>query len=156
MSYHHPEVVRTPDITAESAAVVIKIIFSTLAAFGGIMCANICCCACYRSLTVVRSSVNSSIVSAMMVSIIFVVVLLFICMCIYDCDGFFQDLTRLRADAVVNSTNETLSEPTVDSERLHKAAGPELLTDCEHIGNCRTGDVKYAVERSHNLFLLPC
>ena len=54
-----------------------------------------------------------------------------------------QDLTRLRSEAIVHSTNETLSESGEDAKKLHAAAGPELQAACQLIANCRTGDVKW-------------
>jgi hypothetical protein len=54
-----------------------------------------------------------------------------------------QDLTRLRSEAIVHSTNETLSESNEEAKRLHAVAGPELLAACQLIANCRTGDVKW-------------
>eukprot|EP00040_Diaphanoeca_grandis_P023166 m.125620 g.125620 ORF g.125620 m.125620 type:complete len:508 (-) comp29142_c0_seq1:88-1611(-) len=64
--------------------------------------------------------------------------------CIWD-----GDVVKLRADAIVNSTNEGLNEKTELSTRLHEVAGPELRAECDALGNCRTGDVK--VTKAYNL-----
>eukprot|EP00035_Acanthoeca_spectabilis_P040396 m.69517 g.69517 ORF g.69517 m.69517 type:complete len:518 (-) comp9971_c0_seq1:568-2121(-) len=61
------------------------------------------------------------------------------------------NLTQLRTEAIVHSTNETLSESTEESHQLHQVAGPQLRTECQRIGNCRTGDVK--VTKAYGL---PC
>ena len=40
------------------------------------------------------------------------------------------DITKLNTIAIVNTTNESLSSKGVLSERIHRAAGPELLHEC--------------------------
>eukprot|EP00041_Stephanoeca_diplocostata_P010362 m.164961 g.164961 ORF g.164961 m.164961 type:complete len:517 (+) comp18118_c0_seq5:276-1826(+) len=61
------------------------------------------------------------------------------------------DVSVLRSDAIVHSTNESLSESSTLSRQLHKVAGPELQAECTKIGSCRTGDVR--VSKAYNL---PC
>lgn len=39
------------------------------------------------------------------------------------------DLTKLRVDAIVHSTNESLAEKTPLSQQLLKAAGPSLFEE---------------------------
>ena len=39
-------------------------------------------------------------------------------------------ITKLNTIAIVNTTNESLSSKGVLSERIHRAAGPELLHEC--------------------------
>ena len=41
------------------------------------------------------------------------------------------DITKLNTIAIVNTTNESLSSKGVISERIHHAAGPELLHECK-------------------------
>lgn len=41
------------------------------------------------------------------------------------------DITKLNTIAIVNTTNESLSNRGVLSERIHRAAGPELLQECK-------------------------
>lgn len=53
------------------------------------------------------------------------------------------DITKLNAIAIVNTTNESLSSKGVLSERIHQAAGPELLLECKtQLIGCRTGEAK--------------
>jgi len=41
------------------------------------------------------------------------------------------DITKLNTIAIVNTTNESLSNRGVLSERIHRLAGPELLQECK-------------------------
>ena len=41
------------------------------------------------------------------------------------------DITKLNTIAIVNTTNESLSSKGMLSERIHRAAGPELLQECK-------------------------
>lgn len=53
------------------------------------------------------------------------------------------DITKLNTIAIVNTTNESLSSKGVLSERIHRAAGPELLHECRsQLLGCRTGEAK--------------
>ncbi|KAF6207838.1 hypothetical protein GE061_016287 [Apolygus lucorum] len=52
------------------------------------------------------------------------------------------DITQLRVDAIVHSTNENFSERSPQSDSILEKAGPELKTELlEEIQECKTGDV---------------
>ena len=46
------------------------------------------------------------------------------------------DLALLQVDAVVNPTNETLTDKNAVSQRLHQGAGPELRDECKTQVGC--------------------